>query len=231
MLLDTWSLVLTSSFQDLWRAAVSFIPNLFIAIVIFLLGWLVGSVLGRWVDQLIRSLKIDNLLKGIGFDRALERANMSLNSGAFLGGLVKWFIIIVFLMASMEVLGLSVVTDFLKNIVIGYLPNVIAATLILLVATVIADALRRVVIGSARAAEIHSANFLGNVTRWAVWLFAIIAALLQLGVAVALLQTLFTGLVAMLALAGGLAFGLGGKEVAAKFWDKWHQDMANHHHQ
>ena len=118
----------------------------------------------------------------------------------------------------------------MRNIVIGYLPNVIAATLILLVAAVIADALRRVVIGSAKAAEIRSANFLGNITRWAVWLFAIIAALLQLGVAVALLQTLFTGLVAMLALAGGLAFGLGGKEVAAKFWDKWHQDMANHHH-
>ena len=230
MLLDTWSLVLTSSFQDLWRAVVSFVPNLFIAVVIFLLGWLVGSVLGRWVDQLIRSIKIDNLLKGIGFDKALERANMSLNSGAFLGALVRWFVIVVFLMASMEVLGLSEVTNFLRNIVIGYLPNVIAATLILLVAAVIADALRRVVIGSAKAAEIRSANFLGNITRWAVWLFAIIAALLQLGVAVALLQTLFTGLVAMLALAGGLAFGLGGKEVAAKFWDKWHQDMANHHH-
>lgn len=206
----------------------SFVPNLFIAVVIFLLGWLVGSVLGRWVDQLIRSLKIDNLLKGVGFDKALDRASINLNSGAFLGGLVKWFVIVVFLMASMEVLGLSEVTNFLRNIVVGYLPSVIAATLILLVAAVIADALRRVVIGSARAADIKSANFLGNITRWAVWLFAIIAALLQLGVAVALLQTLFTGLVAMLALAGGLSFGLGGKEVASKYWDKWHQEMSNH---
>ncbi len=228
MLLETWSEVLTSSFQDLWRAVVSFVPNLFIAVVIFLLGWLVGSVLGRWVDQLIRSLKVDNLLKGVGLDKALDRANMNLNSGAFLGGLVKWFVIVVFLMASMEVLGLSEVTNFLRNIVVGYLPSVIAATLILLVAAVIADALRRVVIGSARAADIRSANFLGNITRWAVWLFAIIAALLQLGVAVALLQTLFTGLVAMLALAGGLSFGLGGKDVASKFWEKWHQEMANH---
>ncbi|MEA1929614.1 MAG: hypothetical protein U9M92_01890 [Patescibacteria group bacterium] len=228
MLLDTWGNVLTSSFQNLWWGVVSFVPNLFIAIVIFLLGWLVGSVLGRWVDQLVRSLKIDNLLRGLSFDKALDKANLPLNSGAFIGGLVKWFVIIVFLMASMEVLGLSEVTSFLKNIVIGYLPNVIAAALILVVAAMIGDALRRVVVSSAKAAGVRSSHFLGSLALWAVWLFALIAALLQLGVAVALLQTLFTGLVAMLALAGGLAFGLGGKDVASKYWDKWHKDMAHH---
>jgi hypothetical protein len=220
--------VLVSSFQNLWWGLISFVPNLLVAVIIFVLGWLVGSILGKWVAQVIQSLRIDQALQGIGAGQLMSRAGFRLNAGAFIGGLVKWFVIIAFLVASMEVLGLQQVNDFLQQIVLGYLPNVIVAALILVVAAVIAEALQRVVVGAALAANLPSAALFGGITRWAVWVFAFIAALLQLGVAVVFLQTLFTGIVAMLALAGGLAFGLGGRDAAARYLDKLRKDISHH---
>lgn len=227
MVLDTWGNVLASSFFNLWYGVVDFVPNLLAALIIFILGWLIGSVLGRWVAQIIKALKVDNALQEVGTDDLLARAGFRLNSGGFIGGLVKWFVIVVFLLAAVEVMGLPQVTDFLRRIVIDFLPNVIVSALILLVAAMIAEALQRVVSGAAAAAGISSARLLGGIAKWAIWIFAIIAALVQLGVAVFLLNTLFTGLVAMLALAGGLAFGLGGRETAARYIEKVREEVSS----
>lgn len=219
-----------ASFQSLWWGVVSFVPNVLVAIIIFVFGWLVGSVLGRWVAQIIGALKVDQALEGIGTGNLMSRAGFRLDSGRFLGELVKWFIVVVFLVAAAEVLGLNQVTQFLRGIVLGYLPNVIIAALILILAAIIGEAMQKVVTGSARAAGITSAALVGGITRWAIWLFGFIAALLQLQVAVVLLQTIFTGLVAMLALAGGLAFGLGGRDAAARYLEKLRHEVAGKNH-
>ena len=226
MLLQTWSAVLTSSFQDLWLGVVPFVPNLVVAVVIFILGWIIGSVLGRLVSQVVKAIRVDTALQSAGAGDVLSRAGFRLDSGAFIGGLVRWFFIIAFLVAAFDVLGLSQVNVFLQQVVLGYLPNVIVAALILLVAAVIADAMQRVVVGAAKAAEMMHAHLLGGVTRWAIWIFAIIVVLAQLGIAQSFMQILFTGVVVMLALAGGLAFGLGGKEVAAQFLEKLRKDIS-----
>ncbi len=226
MLLTTWGDVLTQSFQGLWFGIVSFVPNLIVAVVIFILGWMIGSLLGRLVAQVIKAIKVDTALESAGAGDILSRAGFKLDSGAFIGGLVKWFFIVVFLVASFDVLGLSQVNIFLQDVVLAYLPNVIVAMLILLVAAVIADAMQKVVVGSAKAAEMGHANLLGGITKWAIWIFALIISLSQLGIAPAFMQVLFTGVVAMLALAGGLAFGLGGKEVAGRFLEKLRGDIS-----
>jgi hypothetical protein len=109
------------------------------------------------------------------------------------------------------------------------LPQVIVAVLILLVSVVIADAVSKVVVGSAKAAGVRSANFLGTVTRWAIWIFAILAALVQLQIAVSFIQTLFTGVIVALSLAFGLAFGLGGQDAAAKWIEKTRSEIRDHH--
>lgn len=220
MLVQTWSEVLSQSFRDLWLGVVDFVPNLVVAIIIFIIGWIIGVVLGRVIDQVIKSLKVDNALRGAGLEDSFSRAGFELNSGRFLGGLVKWFIIIVFLVASLDVLGLTQVNTFLQEVVLLYLPQVIVAVLILLVAAVIADVMKKVVIGGAKAAHLMSANFLGSVTKWSIWAFAILAALFQLGVAAAFVQTLFTGIVVALSLAIGLSFGLGGQEAASRYIER-----------
>ena len=116
---------------------------------------------------------------------------------------------------------------FLRDVVLLYLPNVIVAALMLLAAALVADALQKIVLSSAKAASLGSASFLGGVTKWAIWVFAILAALYQLGVAGPFVQTLFTGFIAMLSIAGGLAFGLGGKEAAARFVEKLRGDISS----
>ncbi len=220
--------MLTASFQDLWMGIVSFVPKFVVALVIFLVGWLLAAFLGKVIAQAIRALKLDKLLQAAGVEGPLSKAGVKLDSGAFLGGLVKWFIIVVVLVATLDILGLSQVNQFLSGVVLSYLPNVIVAALILIVATVLAEAMQKVIVGSAKAAGVTSSGFLGAVAKWAIWIFAILAALYQLGVAGVFAQTLFTGIIAMIVIAGGLAFGLGGKDMAAKSLEKMAKELNNH---
>lgn len=227
MFLSTWATVLNQSFQGLFYGVVAFIPNLVAALIIFIIGWIFGSILGRLVAQVVDATHVDTALKNAGVERVLSRSGFKMNAGRFLGSLVKWFFIIVFLVAALDVLHLTEVTVFLRTVVLGYLPQVIIAVLILLVAAVLAEAVERVVSGTARTAGLSSAGFLGVLARWAIWIFAILAALDHLQVASDFIQPLITGLVVALALAFGLAFGLGGQATAARILEKMRDEVSH----
>ncbi len=224
MVVQTWTEVITSSLQTLWAGFIGFLPRLLGAVIIFLIGWLIAVVLAKLADQIIRVLRIDQILEKMGFKRSLEKANLKLNSGKFIGELVKWFFIIVFLMAATDILELFQVTEFLRRILL-YIPHLIVAVLILLAAVLIANLLQKLVKASVEAAGLRGANFLSAVTKWAILVFAVLAALLQLGIVPALIQTIFTGFVAALAIAAGLAFGLGGKDLAAQVLGRMKKDV------
>ncbi|KKU50166.1 MAG: Small-conductance mechanosensitive ion channel-like protein [Parcubacteria group bacterium GW2011_GWB1_49_7] len=226
MLLNTWSEVLQLSFQNLWVGVVNFVPNLVIAIVILVLGWLIGALLGRAIAQVFKSLKVDEGLRRAGLESFLRRGGVNLDSGEFIGALVKWFVIVMFLVAAFDILGLVQVNLFLQEVVLGYLPRVLAAALVLLVAGVVGDVTGRVVVTAARTAGVHSAHFAGAIAKWAIWIFAILVALSQLGIAAAFSQTLFTGIVIALSLALGLSFGLGGQEAAGRFIERLRGEMS-----
>lgn len=228
MIVQPWLDVLVGTFQELWRGIiVYFLPQLIVAIIIFVIGWIIAIALGRVVEQIVRAIKVDMALKSLGVEEPLSRAGFRLDSGAFVGGLVKWFLILVFVLAAVDVLGLSEVTGFLRSVVLTYIPQVIVASLILLIAALLADVAHNVVEGAAKAAHMPSAGFLGGVAKWSIWIFALLAALYQLGIAGPFVQTLFTAFVAMIALAGGLAFGLGGKDLAARYLDRLREDISN----
>jgi hypothetical protein len=227
MLIQTWADVLTASFQSLWLGIVQFVPNVIVALIIFILGWLIGAALGRIVDQLIKAAKLDAVLKNTGLNEAVERAGFTLNTGAFLGMLVQWFVIVVFLVASLQILGLTQVNVFLQTVVLAYLPQVIVAALMLIVGAVVAKVAKDIVGGAAHAAGVAGAALAGSIAKWAVWIFTLLAVLAQLQVATAFVQTLFTGIVVAFSLALGLAFGLGGQEAAARAIEKMKMDMNN----
>src|SRR5690349_20391361 len=107
MFIESWGDVFTRSFQNVWYGVASLVPNLVIALVIFAIGWVLAALIERLVESIFKVLKIDAALKSAGFEEVVKRAGHSLNSGLFVGALVKWFIIVVFLMASFDVLGLS----------------------------------------------------------------------------------------------------------------------------
>ncbi len=224
--LENLGLVFQGSLLDLWYGFINFVPGLLLAIILFIVGWVVGSVLGKAVAQLISALKVDNLFESAGAEEVMTRMGMKLNLGKFFGLVVKWFIIIVFLMASLQIVGLTQVNDFLKEAVVLYLSKVIIAAIVLIIATIIADAMQKLVVASSKAAHITSAHMLGSITRYAIWGFAIIIAISELGIAAAFMQILFTGLIAALALALGLAFGLGGRDAAARAIDGISKEMS-----
>src|SRR3990172_2367497 len=171
MFIQTWGEVFTSSLQNLWLGVIDFVPKLIIAIIIFIVGWVIAVVVGRAIGQALSALKIDNLFKSIGTEELLARAGWKLNVGGFIGELVKWFIIVVFLITSFDILGLAQVNAFLKDVVVLYLPKVLVAAFILILAAVVADIAERIIEAAPRAAQVKGARFAGTVARHSVWVF------------------------------------------------------------
>jgi hypothetical protein len=224
-IISTWGDALNTAYSDFAPSFLQHSAYLLAAIIIFAVGWTLGSFLAGLIEKLFVTLKIDNVLRQAGVEGPLNKGDIKLNSGAFVGGLIKWFIIAVFFLAALKVFGLVEVTDYLDTIVVGYLPRVIASILILLVSVIIGEVAKKVVSGAAANAHFTSAKVLGSITKWAIVIFAILTALVQLDIAAALVQILFIGIVVALSLAFGLAFGLGGKEVAARILEKSLSDI------
>lgn len=219
MFIQNWGDVFTNSLQSVWYGVASFVPNLVVAIIIFAIGWVLAALVERLVDSILKALKLDSALRSAGMEDVVKRAGHNLNSGLFVGVLCKWFVIVVFLMAAFDVLGLAQVNAFLRQVV-AYLPQVIVAVLVVLIGAVVATAMQKVVVASAKAGHLHVAELGGRITKWSIWIFAILTALYTLGVAPGLIQTLITAIFAGLALALGLAFGLGGRDTAQRLVEK-----------
>jgi len=220
MNIQNWTDVIVLSLQNVWVSVVSFLPTLIVAIIILLVGLFIASVLGSLVEKIFDALKLDVFLsKTLGLSQYFERAGLNLRGAYFIGQLVNWFLIISFLLAVTDMLGLYAFSNFLKD-VLNYIPNVVVAVLIMLATFVVANFLRRVVSASVASARLHASKFLGTLTWWSVVVFGLLTALVQLNVAVSVINTLITGFIAMLALAGGLAFGLGGKSYAEHLVNK-----------
>ncbi|TSC95970.1 MAG: hypothetical protein Athens071426_378 [Parcubacteria group bacterium Athens0714_26] len=205
--------MLISSLQNLWIQVINWIPSLIGALVVFIIGLIVAAGLASLVERVIAMLKLDALLRKFGLEEYAKRANLSINSGRFLGQLVYWFMVIAFLLAASDILGFFALSTFLRDVLV-YLPNIIVAVLIMVVALVAANVVGRLIRVSVAGAKLHFAKFLGSAARWVIIIFGLLAALTQLGIATSIINTLITGIIAMIAIAGGLAFGLGGRDYA-----------------
>ena len=214
MIVQSWTDVVVSSLQNLWLGAAMFVPNLIGALIVFVVGLIVAAGLGTLVEKLFDAARLDSFLARLGLAPYFERAGLRLRGAHFLGRLVYWFIVVAFLLAATDILGLFALSAFLRD-VLAYIPNVIAAALIMLAAVVVGSFFKRIISASVLSARLHAAHFLGSLTWWAVVVFGFLAALVQLNIAVSIINSIITGFIAMLALAGGLAFGLGGRDYAA----------------
>jgi len=213
MVVQNWLDVVVGSLQRLWIGSVEVLGNLIGAILILIVGLIVASGIAALVERVVALIQIDKALTSLGLQEYFDRAGMKINSGKFFGRIAYWFLVVVFLLAAADVLGFYTLSNFLKE-VLFYIPNVVVAALIILASVVVGHFLRGLVRASVKSAKLHASNFLGSLTWWAVVIFGLLAALSQLGVAVAIINALVTGFIAMIAIAGGLAFGLGGKEYA-----------------
>jgi len=218
-MIQTWAEVTTNALQGLWIGFLSFLPKLIGSIVVFVVGWFIAIGAGRLVAEILVRLKFNKLFEKAGWREVFEKAELKVNAAEFIGGIVKWIFIIVFLSAAVEILGLQQFAVLLTK-VLGYLPNVIVAAFIFVVAVIIADIIEKVVRAALEGAKFAYAHIGGMIVKWAIWIFAILAILRQLIVVPELIDIFFGalvyGIVALLVLSVGISFGLGGKEVAAE---------------
>jgi hypothetical protein len=193
---------------------VNFLPQLLAAIIIFIVGLIVARILGRLVEQVINYTRINQLFYRTGVAADVQKTGINFNLGYFLGWIVQFFIIIATLVSVSDMLLLTSISQFLRS-VLSYIPNVIVALIILAIGLVagnmLGDMVSRMTTGSQMS---KYTRWLSNIARWAVIVFAIMTALIQLGVATSLIQIIFSGIVIAASLAIGLAFGLGGQERA-----------------
>jgi len=201
--------------KTIWQDLTEVPPPIFWAGLVLFVGIFVAKWLGRISVAFLSQIRLNPLLKRVGLEEALSRIDTRLNAPKFFGELVKWFFIVIFLMASSEILGLTRFSQFLEKVV-GYYPNLFIAALIFIIAAFLADFSQKIVVGTLQEEKITYSRFLGRLIRWGIWLFAILAILYQLGIVPSLILSIFIGMVTTISLALGIAFGLGGKDIAAK---------------
>lgn len=212
--MSDWTLTTTQGIQDFWQGFIILIPKLILALIVFLIGWIIAAGIGRIIEEILKRAQLDKLTQMKKWGKSLEKADLGFVPSQFIGSLCKWILTIVVLSISVEILGLNQFSLFL-NSVVGWLPNLLAAILIFVAIAVIASFTEKLVRASVHGTTVGYSKLAGAVSKWAIWVFGIAAILIQLGIAKSLIIVIFQGLVALLAIAGGLAFGLGGKDVAA----------------
>jgi len=224
MVAQNWTEVMVGSLQNVWAGIVSYTPTFVGALIVLLVGLAIASLLGRLIEKIFKAIKIDEFFQKIGLGKYAEKGGFQLRIAWFLGRLVYWFLVIVIVLAVSDKLGFAALSSFLRE-VLFYIPNIIVAILILLAVIVLANFLRSVVRKTVKTTKFGGAGFLATLTWWVIVLFGVAAALTQLRVAVTIVNTLVIAVIAAIGLAGGLAFGLGGKDEAARLLEKLRKEI------
>ncbi|HEY0755488.1 MAG TPA: hypothetical protein VGD98_16140 [Ktedonobacteraceae bacterium] len=214
-----WGEAILSALGNALNVLLTFIPRFLGFLVILLVGWLVADLVSKAITVLLRKIGFDRMSQRIGLTRLEQRMGLSLDSAAILGRVVYWFLFLIFLVPAADTLGIPAVSNILNQLV-DYIPNVFVAILVLflgsLAATVAADLVR----GATGGTGIGNPNVFAAITRWAIISFAALIALEQLNIAPNLLNILFTAVIGALAIAFGLAFGLGGQDAARRWLNR-----------
>src|SRR3989344_4613475 len=202
-----------ASFNTLWEGFVAIIPSLVAAFLVLVIGWAIAVVLARLVEKIIHALWIEHAVEKLRVKEMFSEIGIKFSFAELIGWLVKWFLLIVVFIAAADILGLSQITVFLQSVVL-YIPNVIIAVVIVLLGVLIGSFTGDVVHRAIKTSKLHSGEAIGGIAKWAIIVFAFMAGLMQLGIAAEMTDTLFKGIVSLIALAGGIAFGLGGRDTA-----------------
>lgn len=212
---NVWADAFSIALAGVGAGFIEFVPRFVLAILAFVVGWIFAKLVSKGIQSLSKSSKFESLFEQAGVSQSFSKTGLRFSAGKLIGEVVRWCIVIVFLIPTLEILGLSEITSLLKSTAQDYLLKVVLAALVLVIATVIADFLGTAVSASARAADVKSANTLGGIVKYLVWIFAFLIAFTELGIAANIIYILLIGIVAMFALGGAIAIGLGGKDIAS----------------
>lgn len=217
---SSWSDAMMASLAGAMAIFFAAIPKVIGFVVIIVIGWVVASLLEKAIRGVLHAVKFNNLADKAGFSGFVQKMGVKSDASGFLAMLVKWFIRLIVLVVAFDALGLPAVSDVLRQLLL-WLPNLVVAMVVLVVGGLLANAASSLVRGATAEAGFDNPERLAKVAAAAVWIFAIVVAVNQIGVAETLVNTILMGAVGAVALAAGLAFGLGGRETAAELLKSW----------
>lgn len=216
MTYNEWML---SIIQPFLQNLIGFVANLLLAIIVFIIGYLVSIGIGTIITEVLKSVRFNKLFEKEGWTRALQRANISVNPSEFIGAIVKWVFVIVSLLIAVDILKLAQFGMILAQ-VLNYLPNVVVAALIFVSAVIISDIIEKIVRVAVERMKVGYGYIASSIITWAIWIFTIFLILDQLLPQNNLIQTLYSsiiyGIVFAVSLGLAIAIGLGGKDTAAE---------------
>jgi len=208
------------SFQQTLDNIFSYLPNIIGFLVILIIGYLIAKIIKKIVNKAAERFKLDQTLERSKAGQWVEKVSPGGKPSRIIGGLVFWIIFLYALTAAIGALQIPSVTAFM-NQVLAYLPNVIAAVLIFVIAAAVAGAIAALV--QKTMGDTPTGKLVETIVPAVIMAIAVFMILSQLSIAPAIVQITYTALIGMLALAGALAFGLGGREVAAQMWSQAYQ--------
>jgi hypothetical protein len=214
-----WENLIVEPVTQMLTRIMAYLPVLLGALVILIVGWLVAKAIKRIVDWLLKLIRFDALADKAGISEILKKGNLKISAGEVISGLVYWLIMIMVLVMAVDALGLPKASDVLASL-FAYVPKVIAALLVLVVAMFLASFVSGIVLTAAGNANLPKPELIAGISRWAIIIFAATIAMEQLCIAPLLVTATFNIILGGVCLALAIAFGLGGKDAAAKYLEE-----------
>lgn len=219
-----WQQSLSAAWGDLMTRVILFLPAFFGSLLIFSVGIIVGNWLEKNITRFLRLIHFSNLAQTSGLDRFLKKAEIANDTSSLISLAIKWLVIVVFFMTAANILGLTAVT-VVFNYLLGIIPRVIAAALIIGVGLYLANAVEGLVRGALVTVDHAHARTLGQLARWSVVIISVMAGVSEMKIAQTLVETFFQGLAWTLTLAIGLSVGLGGKDLVSRLLQDWYDRL------
>ena len=219
--INAWGAALTTSLATALSLFLGAIPRVIGFLVIIVIGWIISGLLAAAVAALLRAVRFNALAQNAGIQGFINNMGLRTDASGLLANIVKWFVRLIVLVVAFDALGLPAVSEVLQQFLL-WIPNLIVAVVVLVIAGLAANALANLIRGATAQAGFDNPNLLATIARVAVWSFGIVVAVNQIGIAQELVNTLFMGFIGALALAAGLAFGLGGRDTAGQIVQNWY---------
>ncbi len=219
--LSIWQQSILTAWTGFFTKALLFLPVFLGAILVFVVGMYMAHWLQKGIEHFLKAIKFTKLTSESGLDKFLKKADLDLDTVGLISQAVRWFVILVFFTASTNILGLTAISGVVNSL-LGLIPKIVTATLIIAVGVFVANLTEGLVKGALASVDHQHSKSLAHLARWIVLFVSVLAAINELEVAQNLVTIFFQGLTWTITLSVGLALGLGGKEVVSRILSDWY---------